>query len=44
MTDFSLNTVQDPIDSAPKDIKEVIERVLALEKDKLYQKSPRNIN
>lgn len=44
MTDSVLNTVQEPINNAPPDVREIIERVLALEKDKLYQKSPRNIN
>jgi hypothetical protein len=44
MTDSLLNNVQEPITSASPEVREVIERILALEKDKLYQKSPRNIN
>ncbi len=39
-----LEKVQEPIINAPPEIKAIIERVLALEKDKLYQKNPRNIN
>ncbi|MGF1486730.1 MAG: hypothetical protein ACFBSE_06405 [Prochloraceae cyanobacterium] len=39
-----LNTVQQPITEAPTEVRQIIERVLQLEKDKLYQKIPRNIN
>ena len=39
-----LTSIQEPIASAPAEVKEVIERVLKLEKDKLYLKTPRNIN
>ncbi|MEL6581534.1 MAG: hypothetical protein AAFQ14_17475 [Cyanobacteria bacterium J06621_12] len=39
-----LTSIQEPITSAPPQVKEVIERVLKLEKDKLYLKTPRNIN
>jgi uncharacterized protein (UPF0335 family) len=42
-TDTNLQTVQEPIDSAPEEIRQIIERVLRLEKDKLYQRNPRNI-
>ena len=38
------NHVQQPITSAPPEIKEIIQQVLQLEKDKLYLKTPRNIN
>jgi hypothetical protein len=39
-----LNNVQEPIDSAPPEIKEIIEKVLELERDKLSKKNSRNIN
>lgn len=39
-----LNSVQEPITHAPPEVKEIIERVLRLEKDKLYMRSPKNIN
>ena len=39
-----LASIQEPIANAPAEVKEVIERVLKLEKDKLYLKTPRNIN
>ena len=39
-----LTAIQEPITNAPAEVKEVIERVLKLEKDKLYLKTPRNIN
>lgn len=42
--DANLNTVQEPITTAPPEVRQIIERVLQLEKDKLYHKSPRNIN
>jgi hypothetical protein len=38
------NNVQEPIANAPEEIKEIIERVLQLERDKLYMRSPKNIN
>jgi hypothetical protein len=40
----SINDVQEPISSAPPEIRRIIERVLQTEKDKLYMKAPRNIN
>lgn len=40
----SMNDVQSPITSAPKEVRNIIERVLQAEKDKLYMKIPRNIN
>ncbi|ACK67177.1 conserved hypothetical protein [Rippkaea orientalis PCC 8801] len=40
----TLNTVQEPITNAPSEIREIMERVLKLEKDKLYMKTPRSIN
>ncbi len=40
----SLDDVQEPITNAPPEIRAIIERVLQLEKDKLYLKTPRNIN
>ena len=39
-----LASIQEPITKAPLEVKQVIERVLKLEKDKLYLKTPRNIN
>ncbi len=39
-----LEKVQEPITTAPTEVREIIERVLQLEKDKLYQKAPKNIN
>lgn len=40
----SLAKVQEPITTAPPEIKTIIDRVLQLEKDKLYLKAPRHIN
>lgn len=40
----SMNDVQEPITSAPPEVRQIIERVLQAEKDKLYMKVPRNIN
>ena len=39
-----LTDVQEPIVSAPPEVRRIIERVLQAEKDKLYMKNPRNIN
>ncbi|HBB35077.1 MAG TPA: hypothetical protein DDZ80_32575 [Cyanobacteria bacterium UBA8803] len=39
-----LSNVQEPIISAPMEVRCIIERVLQAEKDKLYMKNPRNIN
>ena len=39
-----LTSIQEPITQASPEVKQVIERVLKLEKDKLYLKTPRNIN
>ena len=39
-----LSSIQEPITSAAPEVKEIIEQVLQLEKDKLYLKTPRNIN
>ena len=39
-----LTSVQKPITDASSEVKEIIEQVLQLEKDKLYLKTPRNIN
>ncbi len=40
----NLNQVQEPITSAPPQVRQIIERVLQAEKDKLYMKNPRHIN
>ena len=39
-----LTSIQEPITNAPEEVKQLIEQVLKLEKDKLYLKTPRNIN
>ncbi|MEO0012477.1 MAG: hypothetical protein RLZZ535_866 [Cyanobacteriota bacterium] len=39
-----LTSIQEPIANAPSEVKQIIEQVLKLEKDKLYLKTPRNIN
>ncbi len=39
-----LATIQEPITTATTEVREIIERDLKLEKDKLYLKTPRNIN
>ena len=39
-----LSSIQEPIASASPEVKQIIEEVLQLEKDKLYLKTPRNIN
>ncbi|MEM8672371.1 MAG: hypothetical protein AAGF83_00650 [Cyanobacteria bacterium P01_G01_bin.67] len=44
LPDSDLTSIQEPITSASPEVKQVIERVLKLEKDKLYLKTPRNIN
>ncbi len=43
-THQELSDVQEPITSAPPEVRQIIERVLELEKDKLYMKSPRYIS
>ncbi len=43
-TNVGLTDVQEPITSAPPEVRRIIERVLQAEKDKLYMKHPRNIN
>lgn len=40
----NLNKVREPITNAPQEVRQVIEKVLQLEKDKLHTRSPRNIN
>lgn len=40
----NINNIREPIVNAPPEVKEIIERVLKLEKEKLYLKNPRNIN
>jgi hypothetical protein len=42
--DNNLQNIQEPILSAPEDVRKIIDRVLKLERDKLYQRNPRNIN
>jgi hypothetical protein len=40
----NLDRVQEPIAKAPTEVRQILEKVLQLEKDKLYLKAPRNIN
>ena len=40
----TINKVQEPIIEAPPEVREIITRVLKLEKDKVYQKNLRHIN
>ena len=40
----NINKVQEPIIQASLEVREIIEKVLKLEKDKLYQKNLRYIN
>ena len=40
----TIDTVQEPITTASPEVRSIIEKVLKLEKEKLYQRSPRNIN
>ncbi|WP_366858511.1 hypothetical protein [Microcoleus sp. PH2017_26_ELK_O_A] len=39
-----MSDVQQPITSAPPEVRQIIERVLELEKDKLYMRVPRYIS
>jgi hypothetical protein len=41
---LKLNDVQEPINTAPEEVQQIIQKVLEVEKDKLYQKTPRYIN
>lgn len=43
-SDLDLTSIQQPITDASPEVKQIIEQVLQLEKDKLYLKTPRNIN
>ena len=43
-SDSETTYIQEPITKAPPQVKQVIEEVLKIEKDKLYLKTPRNIN
>lgn len=42
--DPMMNDVEEPITNAPLEVRQIIERVLQAEKDKLYMRVPRNIN
>ncbi|GFE69242.1 hypothetical protein [Chroococcus sp. FPU101] len=42
--DSNLDNIQEPITTASPEVRQIIEQVLKLEKDKLYLKAPRNIN
>ena len=43
-SNLDLTSIQQPITNATPEVKQIIEQVLQLEKDKLYLKTPRNIN
>lgn len=43
-TSLALSDVQEPITNAPPEVRRIIERVLQVEKDKLYMKFPRGVN
>ena len=43
-SDAELASIQEPITNAQPEVRQVIEEVLKIEKDKLYLKTPRNIN
>ncbi len=40
----NISNIQEPINSASPEVREIIERVLELEKSKLYKKNFKNIN
>lgn len=40
----NISNIQEPINTASPEVREIIERVLELEKSKLYKKSFKNIN
>ena len=42
--DNNIQNIQEPILNAPEDVRKIIDRVLKLERDKLHQRNPRNIN
>jgi 5'-deoxynucleotidase YfbR-like HD superfamily hydrolase len=44
LPESNLNDLQEPITSASPEIRNIIERILKLERNKLYQKKTRNIN
>jgi uncharacterized protein (UPF0335 family) len=39
-----IDNIQEPILKASPEVRKIVERVLRLEREKLYQKAPRNIN
>lgn len=41
MNEDSMQDIQEPITRAPAEVKEIIERVLEIEKEKLYLRNPR---
>ncbi len=43
-SDSEIASIQEPITNASPEVKQVIEEVLKIEKDKLYLKTPRNVN
>lgn len=42
--ELNMSDVQEPITTAPLEVRRIIERVLKAERDKLYMKNPRHIN
>ncbi|MGK7945118.1 MAG: hypothetical protein AB4058_11680 [Microcystaceae cyanobacterium] len=41
--DLNLQKIQEPILTAPPDVRQIIEGVIKIEKEKLYLKVPKNI-
>jgi hypothetical protein len=41
MSEDSMQDIQEPITRAPVEVREIIERVLEIEKEKLYLRNPR---
>ncbi|MBV8885632.1 MAG: hypothetical protein JO235_16775 [Chroococcidiopsidaceae cyanobacterium CP_BM_RX_35] len=41
---LTLQEVQEPITTASPEVRQIIERVLQAERDKLYMKNPKHIN
>jgi hypothetical protein len=44
MSEAYIKEPQLPLETATPEVQEIVERVLQLEKEKLYLKNPRNIN
>lgn len=42
-SDNNLQNIQEPILNAPEDVRKIIDRVLKLERDKLYQRDRKSV-